>query len=260
MMATDMSQSLRQRFSPESRFGGFTEADVMVEFYGRISALVKPTDRVLDYGAGRGAQIAEDTLPYRRALKILKGRVAHVEGCDIDTQILSNPYLDAAKVFDPEQPLPYEDASFDLVYSNWVFEHVEKPAFIAHELLRVVKPGGYICAITPNKWGYIAIASRLAGNRRHVSLLRRIQPDRKDFDVFPTLYRLNTPAAVKRHFGHAADVVTYAVSGDPAYHFQKPAIYRLFQGVHALTPKRLQPLLLTFIQKHSQGSLGPNSR
>lgn len=223
----------------------------MVEFYSRIAALARPTDRVLDYGAGRGAQITEDRLAYRRSLKILKGRVAHLEGCDVDAEVLSNPYLDAAKVFDPEQPLPYEDGSFDLVYSNWVFEHIEKPELAARELLRVVKPGGYICAITPNKWGYIAMASRLVGNRRHVELLRRIQPDRKEFDVFPTHYRLNTPAAVKRHFGQGADVVTYSVAGDPAYHFHKSTIYRLFQWAHALTPSTLQPLLLIFIQKHA---------
>lgn len=244
-----MSIDLRHRFSPESRFGGFSEADAMVEFYGRIAALVKPTDRVLDYGAGRGAQISEDALPYRRALKTLKGRVAHVEGCDIAPEVLSNPYLDGAKIFDPREPLPYDDASFDLVYSNWVFEHVENPQVVARELLRVVKPGGYICAITPNKWGYIAIASRLAGNRRHVALLKRVQPNRKDFDVFPTRYRLNTPAAVRRSFGKNAEVVTYAVSGDPAYHFDSPVIYRLFQWVHALTPRRLQPILLIFVRK-----------
>jgi SAM-dependent methyltransferase len=250
-MATDASHSLRQRFSPEARFGGFSEADAGVEFYGRIAALIKPTDRVLDYGAGRGAQIAEDKLPYRRSLKMLKGRVAHVEGCDVDDEVLSNPYLDAAKVFDPELPLPYDDACFNLIYSNWVFEHIERPEVAARELLRIVKPGGYICAITPNRWGYIAIASRLAGNRRHVQLLRRVQPNRRQFDVFPTHYRLNTPATIKRHFGHAADVVTYAVSGDPAYHFEKPVIYKLFQWLHASTPKGLQPILLTFIQKQA---------
>ncbi len=250
-MSIKASADLRPRFSPESRFGGFSEVDAMIEFYGRISALVEPTNRVLDYGAGRGAQIAEDALPYRRALKTLKGRVAHVEGCDIDPEVLTNPYLDGAKVFDPEKSLPYDDGSFDLVYSNWVFEHVANPDIVARELLRVVKPGGYICALTPNKWGYIAIAARLAGNRNHVSLLRRVQPNRKEFDVFPTLYRLNTPGMVKRYFRDAADVVVYAVSGDPAYHFQKPAIYKLFQWIHALTPKRLQPLLLIFVRKRA---------
>jgi SAM-dependent methyltransferase len=247
---------LRHRFSPEARFGGFSEVDAMIEFYGRIAALIKPTDQVLDYGAGRGAQIAEDSLPYRRSLKTLKGRVAHVEGCDVDREVLANPFLDAAKVFDPGAPLPYDDASFDLIYSNWVFEHIEEPEVAARELLRVVKPGGYICAITPNKAGYISIASRLAGNRRHVALLRHIQPNRKEFDVFPTFYRLNTRKAVRRYFGHAADTVSYAVGGDPAYHFQQPTVYKLFQWIHALTPKSLQPVLLIFIQKRAASCPG----
>ena len=240
---------LRTEFLPESRFGGFSRADAMVEFYFRIAALLRPGDRVLDYGAGRGAQIAEDTIPHRRALKVLKGRCAHLEGCDIDPEVLTNPYLDSAKVFDPQKPLPYEDASFDLIYSNWVFEHVDDATFVSAELLRVLKPGGYLCAITPNKFGYISIAARLAGNGMHVPLLRRIQPSRKEFDVFPTRYRLNTAAAIRRYFGAHAEVVAYGVAGEPAYTFNRGWIYRAFKWLHALTPRGLQPLLLIFIRK-----------
>lgn len=247
---------LRRHFHPESRFGGFSRVDGMMEFYTRIAALLRPSDRVLDYGAGRGAQIAEDAIPYRRWLKTLKGRCAHLDGCDVDAAVLGNPYLDAAAVIDPGRPLPYPDAAFDLIYSNWVFEHVDDPAAAATELLRVVKPGGHICAVTPNKWGYIAFASRLAGNRLHVPLLRRVQPGRKEFDVFPTRYRMNTRRALERLFGHAADVCAYGIAGEPAYHFGNKLVYRAFTWLHALTPAALQPVLLIFIRKHG-GSGAP---
>src|SRR5690242_4687443 len=101
---------------PEKRFGGFSRESLSAQFYGRIAALLKPTDRVLDYGANRGAQIDRETTPYLRSLKTFKGRVAHVEGCDIDPVVLENPYLNSAKLFDPAKPLPYEDESFDLIH------------------------------------------------------------------------------------------------------------------------------------------------
>ena len=239
----------REQFHPESRFGGFSRVDLMMEFYVRVAALLKPSDRVLDYGAGRGGVIDEDTVPYRKSLKILRGRCAQLDGCDIDEAVLANPYLDAARVFDPEGPLPYADESFDLIYSNWVFEHVEDARQVSRELLRVLKPGGHICAVTPNKWGYIALASRLTGNARHVRLLRHIQPDREEFDIFPTCYQLNTPRDIKRHFGDQADIHVYAVSGEPAYHFNNVWMYRLFRLVHALTPGPLNAILLVFIRK-----------
>ena len=241
--------TLIERFYPEARFGGFTRDDGGIEFFTRIAALLRPTDRVLDYGAGRGAQIATDECEYRRALKTLKGRVAHLEGCDVDPAVLDNPYLDAAKVIDPAQPLPYPDASFDLVYSNWVFEHVEDPATVAAELLRVTKPGGYICAVTPNKRGYIALAARLAGNKRHVSLLERIQPDRQAVDVFPTTYRLNTRAAIERYFGKGGEVAVYAMSSEPAYHFGSALLFRLMRLIHKLTPAALHTALFVFVRK-----------
>lgn len=237
------------RSYPEARFGGFTRDDGSVEFYTRIAALIEPGFRVLDYGAGRGAQIDEDPAPFRRSLKTLKSRVAHVEGCDVDPAVLANPHLDSAKVFDPARPLPYPDASFDLIFSSWVFEHVADPAAVASELMRVLKPGGYLCAVTPNKYGYIALASRLAGNTRHVRLLKRIQPGRKAEDVFPAFYRLNTRGAIARHFGAQGEVAAYAMSNEPSYYFGSAAMFWIFKLIHKLTPAALHTALFVFVRK-----------
>ena len=247
---TGTSTSIKERFYPEAKVGGFSRVDGSIEFYTRIAALIRPTDRVLDYGAGRGAQIDTDRTEFGRWLKTLRGRVAHVEGCDIDPVVLENPYLDHATIFDPTKPLPYADDSFDLIFSNWVFEHVADPATVAGELLRVVKPGGYICAVTPNKLGYISVAARIAGNSRHVPLLKRIQPGRFEFDVFPTHYRLNTPGAIRKYFGGRADVTVYGMSSEPSYHFNNPVIFAIFNLIHKLTPNRFHTALFVFIRKH----------
>lgn len=244
-----MSSELVERFYPESRIGGFSRVNGTLEFYSRINALVTPTDHVLDYGAGRGAQIDTERVPYLRELKSFRGRVAHLEGCDVDDAVLDNPYLDAAKVFDPADPLPYDDNSFDLIYCSWVLEHVDDPARVAGEILRILKPGGYFCAMTPNKRGYISLSSRLAGNSNHVRLLKRIQPDRKDFDVFPTHYKMNTPGVIRKYFMDASDIVSYSSSMQPAYHFNNPILFRLFKTVHWLTPSPLHAVLLVFVRK-----------
>ncbi|SFS10944.1 class I SAM-dependent methyltransferase [Sphingomonas jatrophae] len=243
--------SLKRKFYPEATIGGFSHVDIGVQFYTRIAALLKPTDRVLDFGAGRGAQILEDRIEFRQQLQKLRGRVARVDGCDLDPAVFDNPFIDEARLIEgPSAPLPYDDATFDLIFCSWVFEHVADPEFTSRELLRILKPGGHICALTPNKWGYLALASRAAGSSNHVKLLKRIQPERKAHDVFPTCYKLNTPAAIRRYFGHAADTVAYSAAGEPAYHFNNPVVFRGLKLLHTVLPPRLRPALLIFIRKH----------
>lgn len=247
MSKPDMT--LKERFSPESQFGGFSRNDAAIEFYSRIGALVEPDHEILDFGAGRGAQVAEDPHAFRRELKIFKGRCKHVEGCDVDGAVSENPYIDKAQLIAPDEPLPYADDRFDLIFSSWVFEHIDHPETMARELLRIVKPGGYICAMTPNRFGYIALAAQLIANKAHVKLLRKIQPERKEVDVFPTRYKLNSRGDLKKHFGEGCLIYSYGVSGDPAYTFNKPILYRVFMALHRLTPSSLQPILLIFIRK-----------
>lgn len=47
--------------------------------------------------------------------------------------------------------LPYENDSFDTVYSARVFQHLNTPAQAARELVRVLKPGGRFLVIVQNK-------------------------------------------------------------------------------------------------------------
>jgi SAM-dependent methyltransferase len=88
--------------------------------------------------------------------------------------------------------LPYRDEQFDLVVARSVFEHIEHPEFTAAELLRITKPAGLIAAVTPNKYGYIALAARLVPNDRHITALPRSNLIANPEDIFPTYYRLNT--------------------------------------------------------------------
>lgn len=243
------NRDLLRRFFPESNVSGFSHVDGAVAFFNQISAVLKSTDHVLDFGAGRGEPLIDDAIAYRRSLGDLRLRCAHLEGCDIDDVVLENPFLDHAEVISLGEPLPYPDDRFDIVVSRNVFEHVEDPQWLAQELMRVVKPGGLIAAITPNKNGYIALAARLVPNSLHVKVLEKVQPGRKAVDIFPTRYRMNTKRTLQNAFGHQADVFVSPVSADPAYHFGSSAVYRLIRFCNKHLPDKLQPLLHVYIRK-----------
>ncbi len=138
-----------------------------------------------------------------------------------------------------------------MVVSRYVFEHVDDPDWMSRELLRITKPGGWICATTPNSLGYIAIAARMVPNKLHVKALTRIQPDRKPEDVFPTFYSMNTRTALKRWFGEKAEVHAYYASSEPHYHFNSPFIYSTFKFLHKVMPDRLQNTLFAYIHKNA---------
>lgn len=240
---------LEQRMYGEAEVSGFAHIDQQVTFFTQVAALLRRDDVVLDFGAGRGEWFEDDPVLYRRWLQNFRGRCAHVDGCDIDPVVLRNPTLDDAREVETGKPLPYEDNRFDLVISRYVFEHVDDPTWAASELLRVTKPGGWICAITPNKYGYVAMASRMIPNALHARMLRAIQPTRKERDVFPTVYRLNTPTALREYFGSGGEVYYYRDAAVPSYHFGKRPLFRLLMVLHRLLPKALGTGLFIFIRK-----------
>jgi SAM-dependent methyltransferase len=241
-------QELKRRFYPEASISGFSHVDGTVALFTQIAAVLRPTDNVLDFGAGRGEPLFDDPIGWRRQLCDLKDRCKRLDGCDVDKAVFENPFLDHAEVIRIGEPLPYGDNSFDIVIARSVLEHVDTPQFTAAELLRVTKPGGVIAAVTPNKWGHIAVGARLVPNRLHVRALESIQPGRKAEDVFPTRYLMNTPAALRRAFA-GADVYVTPGASEPAYHFGRPLVYRMVKWLNKHLPAALQPTLYVYVRK-----------
>ena len=239
-----------QRLYPEAAVGGYSRMDGQIEFYTRVNALVDENSRVLDFGAGRGHWAVDPMPGMSKRLRWLKGRVKEVVGTDVDPIVLTNPSLDTALIVGLGETLPLDDASFDLVVADYVLEHVnaEDAVKLAADVMRVLKPGGWFAARTPNKWGIIGIGARSVPNRLHVRMLNKLQPDRKAEDVFPTRYSMNTKKDLRRLFkGHS--VFVYGHVSEPQYFGRSPIAWRIAAAFDHLTPSRLAPTLMIFVQK-----------
>jgi SAM-dependent methyltransferase len=240
-------------FFPEIEAGGFSRIDSTIQFYTRINALLNSNLMLLDFGAGRGISHLEDTVPYRRELRNFRGKVREVIGADVDPVVATNPSLDRAVVLDPAGTIPLSDECVHVIVSDFTFEHISDPSRTARELNRILIPGGWICARTPNKYGYIAVASQLIPEVLRMHILRLVQPRREEQDVFKTFYRLNTLHALKRYFSPADyEYFVYSWDAEPAYHAHSKALFRLLLMIHRVTPPMLRTLLLIFLRKRQK--------
>jgi len=237
-------------FFPEKKAGGFTRVDGTINFFSRVNALMDDEMIVLDYGAGRGRLAADDPVDFRRNLLSLKGKCKRLIGVDIDDEILKNPSLDEAHIIEIGLPIPLPDESVDLIVSDHVFEHVADPEFVSGELNRVLKPGGWICARTPNRWGHIGIGTNIIPNKLHVSILKYLQPNRKSIDVFPTEYRLNTKKQLKAYFPEKNfEHCTYGYNAEPAYFSDSKIMWAVVLFLFRLLPESWFATWMIFIMK-----------
>jgi SAM-dependent methyltransferase len=239
------------RLHPEKNIDHFTACDGTLKFFGFVKATMLRTSarHVLDFGAGRGAWWHDDPSKFRKQMRDLRmGGNAVVTACDIDPVVLTHPCSDTQIVIDPNERVPFADGTFDVIVSDMTFEHIENPGFVSRELVRILKPGGHICARTANRWGYVRLMSRLIPNKMHVSMLQHVQPDRRGEDVFPTRYQLNSPAQIRRWFP-SCKLYYYYDSAEPAYYFGTEALYSALALLHRLTPGFLATSLCAFIRK-----------
>jgi SAM-dependent methyltransferase len=239
------------RAYPEVEAGGFSSREGWFDFYGRISALIRPDMTVLDYGAGRGSTLATGRTDYCTLLGKFQGRVVKVIGVDIDPAVLQNPFVDERYVVGVGEPLPLADESIDLIFSDFVLEHVDTPEIFEAEIRRVLKPGGWFCARTPNRWGTTGILVNLVPNRLHAAILRRFTPEREERDVFRTVYKLNTLQRLKRYFPNSVwKHCTYLHSPVPDYVLRSRALMTIF-NMYSSGPRFTGTNLHIFLQKRT---------
>lgn len=237
-----------QIFYPESKFGGFTHVDGTIAFYSRVQALATPDTTVVDFGCGRGAY-TDDPVPFRRDLRIFKGKVRRVIGMDVGLAGRDNPFLDEFHCLQQDR-WPLQNASAGLVICDNVLEHLPDPDAFFNEAYRVLAPGGSLCIRTPNQLNYISLLSRIVPNRSHARVLSYAKPGLGQEDIFPTLYRCNTLPALRQGLTrHGFTALVYGYEAEPSYLSFSTIAYALGVIHQKLAPGLFKAALFAFARK-----------
>src|SRR5262245_37416751 len=125
-------------------------------FREQITERLEEGSVMLDLGAGSGIVSQMN----------FKGIVVKVCGVDPDPRVMSNPYLDEARIGCGEA-IPYPDITFDVVIACNVLEHLQNPEKVFTEIYRVLKPGWIFLIETPNKYHYMPLIARMTSHQFH---------------------------------------------------------------------------------------------
>ena len=231
----------------EKMVGGFTENDGTIDFYLRINSLIDDKSVVLDFGAGRASWCEDDKCVTRREIRLLKGKVKQLIAADVDEVVLNNRSSDKQIVINDGQ-LDVEPNSVDLILADYVLEHIDNPTEFFIQIDSCLKSGGWFCARTPHKYSYVAIIASLVNNRFHSKLLRFIQSERKEIDVFPTRYKLNKMKDIKSTFSNW-EHYSFVYRAEPAYYFGNRFIFVLQSLLHRIMPSFACGNLFVFVKK-----------
>lgn len=199
-----ISSKLYNRFYSDPKYNG------TLAFYQWIRQSVEPSHRILNCGAGP---------PTNEPLRCFRGDVKEVVGVDVDPIVLDNSEVDRALLIQNGR-IPVDDAYFDVAYSDFVLEHVDKPREFLVEVHRLLKPGGCFFFRTPNMFHYVTAISALTHHSFHERVANPMRGLSEDsHEPWPTHYRMNTRAKLRKLAAGCqfADVELKMIEPEPSY-------------------------------------------
>jgi SAM-dependent methyltransferase len=179
-----IDKRLFRQFYPDNSLSG------TIAFYNWVRQYLQPDAIVLNLGAGP---------PTNDPVRCLKGEAARVIGADIDPCVLRNHELDDAVLVTVDGQLPFPDSNFDLVLSDFVFEHVAEPRRLLSEVRRVLKRGGSFFFRTPNRYHYVTAIALMTPHWFHSLVANKARGMTADaHEPWKTFYLLNSRRAIEK--------------------------------------------------------------
>lgn len=196
----------------------------------RLAALVKPGMKILHAGCGWDKN--EVSRPFRHECKVV--------GVDLDPRVktMFHSEFHLASL----EALPFPAETFDLIVSEYVFEHLTDPGNALEEMTRVLKREGTILILTPNAYSYKTLAARLTPQSLHVAAGRHRYGVGHEKDMYSTLYRCNTKRAFEalgNKAGLQIQALSYVTNG-PTWFAKIPGLFELFHVFHLFIRTRVR--------------------
>lgn len=191
-------------------------------YKARLAELVRPGMRILHAGCGWDKR--DVSRPYRETCEVI--------GVDIDPRVA--PMFHSQFHLASLSNVPLPSGSFDLIFCEYVVEHLDDPAAALREMRRVLKPGGRILVLTPNLLSYKGLAAAYTPQHLHIWMGRIRYGRGHEADMYPTLYRCNTTARFRRLAREAGleMVRTELVTNGPTWFEKFPGLFELFHVFH----------------------------
>lgn len=205
-----ISPRVYKRFYPDTRRSG------TLFFYAWMQRSLAAPYRALNLGAGPGDSPESELFRIRD----MRRSGGTVEGCDPDPIVVNNVQIDRAVVMEDPNVIPFENGTMDIVYSDYVLEHVECPEAFLREVYRVLKPGGSFMFRTPNSWHYVSIAARLTPQWVHLLVANKVRGLGKEaHEPYRTWHRMNSRRTIEGLFAAVGfrrlELVMF--EGEPSY-------------------------------------------
>ncbi len=90
------------------------------------------------------------------------------------------------------EDLPFDNATFEFVFSSQVIEHTASPERVLAEIKRVLKPGGFCLVTTPNKGLFSPLSDR-SQNRHHTNEMGLAEFETLGQTFFPRVKMAGVP-------------------------------------------------------------------
>lgn len=190
--------------------------DAGKRYHDLVTAAVTPETALLDLGCGRASLAGAAFQNARQSF-----------GIDMDFDALRANTTVAHALQANGETLPVVSASFDLLTSQWVMEHLLRPECVFQEMARVLRPGGQAILLTTNALNYIPFVSRLTPAAWQSGILERWFK-RPEHESYPTYFRANT----RRRLAYLAQAVGLELTaceyvGNPFYLAFSPLLFWL---------------------------------